>query len=734
MKNLKLSTKMGVGFGFVLVGMAVVIAIYHSTVISTASTFTSLLHREVAIEKEAIEVNNLMLQCRRNEKDFLMRKDLKYLDKHEANCAKMKLTIDDVATLAEEVNAEEILTLAQNISKHSTDYQNSFTAVVEAWKVRGLDHKSGLQGKFRRASHALSEELEEHEIDAFYTHYLLMRRWEKDYVRTEQDKYKLRLSTLLQEYKTNLEVSQCEARAKESQLAALNRYTEAYNNYQADTSEEARAVHYQAMRKEAHVIEEAIKSVFIPGARALLLDIRKNEKDYLLRSDEKYVHATQEACKTLLAHVVDAGIFEEHSTSIKTKIAEYLTAFDGLVEEDKIITAAIADMRKNVHVIEKEIEEIVTLNASDARAEEAGLSAIYRAQYSLILGCAAILLGIIVAILLVRSITGPIKAVIQGLTGGSTQVTAASEQVASSSQQMAQGASEQASSLEETSASLTQMASMTRQNAENTKVAEGLMTKEAAESFSAIQVSMQEMEQNLHENVEAADATSKIIKSIDEIAFQTNLLALNAAVEAARAGDAGKGFAVVAEEVRNLAQRSAEAAKNTQLLIETSTQKTADTKALYEKVSEGLNVNADVAKRVTSLVAEISAATNEQAQGIEQVNNAVSQMEQITQSTAANSEEAASASEELSAQAKELNEMVSVLDTVVGGSAAHGKVNTRKLLPQQQDSSKSTAHQLDYQNQAHGNGGHRHALSQNNAVAVHPETVLPLDDKDLLDF
>jgi methyl-accepting chemotaxis protein len=158
---------------------------------------------------------------------------------------------------------------------------------------------------------------------------------------------------------------------------------------------------------------------------------------------------------------------------------------------------------------------------------------------------------------------------------------------------------------------------------------------------------------------ESSDSTAKIIKTIDEIAFQTNLLALNAAVEAARAGEAGKGFAVVAEEVRNLAQRSAEAAKNTAQLIEESQENSEGGVRISDEVGKILGRIVDGVKKVNDLIGEFNAASNEQSNGIEQVNIAVSQMNKVTQQNAANSEESASAAEELNSQAEELAAMVS---------------------------------------------------------------------------
>ena len=296
----------------------------------------------------------------------------------------------------------------------------------------------------------------------------------------------------------------------------------------------------------------------------------------------------------------------------------------------------------------------------------------------IIVALVGIFVSMLIAWKIINNVSHAISDVVQRLAGGSEQVNSASVQVAESSQQMASGASEQASSLEETSASLEELTSMTKQNADNANSCNGLMT-EAQHTINDMSTAVSEMSNAIQDIKKSSDETAKIIKTIDEIAFQTNLLALNAAVEAARAGDAGKGFAVVAEEVRNLAQRSAEAAKQTSALLEQS-QKNADGGVqVTARVSESLQKTVTNTSKVGQLVGEISAASNEQAQGIEQINTAVAQMDKVTQSNAANSEEAASAGEELSAQARELDEMVQALANIVGGSRNTSRTNARPV-------------------------------------------------------
>ncbi len=246
---------------------------------------------------------------------------------------------------------------------------------------------------------------------------------------------------------------------------------------------------------------------------------------------------------------------------------------------------------------------------------------------------------------------------LQQVAVGAEEVALASAQISNGSQNMAQGASEQASSLEEVSSSLQELSSMTRQNVATAKEAKNLTEGTRLAASKGVE-SMNRLSAAIGLIKSSSDDTAKIVKTIDEIAFQTNLLALNAAVEAARAGDAGKGFAVVAEEVRNLAMRSAEAAKNTALLIEEAVKNADSGVSLNEDVLKNLQAINGHIDKVGEMMAEIVAASEQQSQGIDQINTAIEQMNQVTQQNAANSEESASAAEELSSQAEEMRSMV----------------------------------------------------------------------------
>jgi methyl-accepting chemotaxis protein len=333
-----------------------------------------------------------------------------------------------------------------------------------------------------------------------------------------------------------------------------------------------------------------------------------------------------------------------------------------------------------------------------------------------------IILSAVIGTVITRAITGPVNRIIEDLSEGSHQVSSAAGEISSSSQSMASGATEQASALEESSAALEELSAQTTKNAQSADEANNLSSA-ATQTANKGNSTVEKMIVSMNEMNESSKKISNIIKVIDEIAFQTNLLALNAAVEAARAGEHGKGFAVVAEEVRNLAQRSANAAKDTASLIEDSIKKTDEgTKMAGESgaVLKEIVVNSE---KATSLIAEIATASREQADGVEQINKAVAEMDKITQSNAANAEETAAASEEMSAQSESLLDVVGQLNQIVKGKSSLDDSRERKAVApvtkiKQKTPAKAPQRQLKAQQ----------------AKTVNPDEVIPMDDSDFKDF
>ncbi|HEX3045758.1 MAG TPA: methyl-accepting chemotaxis protein [Bacillota bacterium] len=278
-----------------------------------------------------------------------------------------------------------------------------------------------------------------------------------------------------------------------------------------------------------------------------------------------------------------------------------------------------------------------------------------------------IIIGLMVTYFLSQGITRRINTIITSLTEGANQTAAASEQLAAASEQLSEGSSLQAGSIGETSATLQEIATMFRQNYNNIQQTSRLseFTKEAAEKGNH---EMQAMINAITEIKKSSDRIAKIIKVIDEIAFQTNILALNAAIEAARAGEAGEGFAVVAEEVRNLAGRSAQAAKDTSAMIEANIELSANGVSATERIKTALSEITTQANKVSLLMDEITAASQEQSQGIEQINQTIIQMESVTQQNSTNAEETAATSGELSKQALNLREIIQQLYELVNGN------------------------------------------------------------------
>jgi len=410
-----------------------------------------------------------------------------------------------------------------------------------------------------------------------------------------------------------------------------------------------------------------------------LINIRKATNDGLLAEYKKTITRAD-----------DRALFEAAGQAQGAYISARNELF-GLVSAGKVEEAMAlnpAKVRPAYLALSKAVEALSEYNASSATAAANNVQAISsRAKvFTSALSTIVMVLGIAFSAYLITTLSRLLRRVAATLGDGAAQVASAAGEVSAGSQSLAEGASEQAASLEETSSSLEELSSMTKRNSDSAGMAKGLSaeTRIAAESGNT---DMAQMREAMEAIKTSSNDISKIIKTIDEIAFQTNILALNAAVEAARAGEAGAGFAVVAEEVRALAYRSAASAKETADKIEVAIKNGEHGVVISDKVAQALGVIVEKARKVDELVAEIAGASQEQYQGIGQINTAVSQLDKVTQSNAAAAEETAAAAEELNAQSFALKDTVGELQKLVGGGARGISLATeaRPLEPPQPD-------------------------------------------------
>jgi len=473
-----------------------------------------------------------------------------------------------------------------------------------------------------------------------------------------------------------------------------------------------------------------IISTFMDARKLIWQGLRTNNNDLLKQAMDGYKKVVSNV--DYLLTVTTQPKHVQALNEIKSGAQEYIGVVDKIVQNSIILTDVNAKRGVAVNKVMEEARKMAqeAMKATDAQTK----SAANQLSTSSVIMIVGLGIGVVIAILMAStitvSITKPINKIVDALNESSGQTAAAANQVSSAAQQLSQGATEQAAALEETSSSLDEMSSMTKQNADNASKANQLASeaKVAAEQGNE---AMSQMSHAMGAINESSDKISKIIKTIEEIAFQTNLLALNAAVEAARAGEHGKGFAVVAEEVRNLARRSAESAKDTATLIEDSINKVKGGTEIAKKAGDSLKSIMEGNKKVADIVSEIAAASKEQAEGIGQVTNAVSQMDQVTQQNASAAEESASASEELTSQAESLRGMVHELQQVVGGAGvamttsipARGAERRVSVEPRSQLKAKTAAPKISL---AH----HAAAKSSGAPKVVKPSDVIPMDDSE----
>ena len=331
----------------------------------------------------------------------------------------------------------------------------------------------------------------------------------------------------------------------------------------------------------------------------------------------------------------------------------------------------------------------------------------------------AIVIGVVIAYFIIRSITKPVIEAVENIYEANSQVLTASEEISIASQNLADGATQQASSVEEISATLEESTASITRSSESADEANTL-AESANESAKNGNVKIQQLIESMAKITASSEEIAKIIKTIDEIAFQTNLLALNAAVEAARAGEHGLGFAVVADEVRNLAGRSADAAKETTNIIESSIAQVKQGNEIANETNEAFQEILEQAKKTSDLISEIASSTREQSEGMNQISEAMGNVDEITQKNAGVSEESAAAAEELNAQAISMMTSVEEIAKIVGIN-----VNTTSSNNYKPSKTVSKPESSSYT---------KKKTNSSNSKSVDPEKVMPLDEDDIKEF
>ncbi len=420
----------------------------------------------------------------------------------------------------------------------------------------------------------------------------------------------------------------------------------------------------------------AIKAAMAIRANSLALDIKV--KNALLADDGAEVDYALTEAATLFGNLtndIDSLAAGETTDALGSQIGNLKSLVGNTLQAKQEMLGAETSLRgTSVRILAQmaalDNAAVTAANALKTEADQTMVKTtnlVVKWQTLLIgLSVAALVIAVVFGGFAAAAITKPILRAVGGLNDGADQVGEAAEQVSTTSQRLAEEASEQASTIQEVSASIEEMAAMVRQNADNAGQADQLM-KDAKQVIGQANQLMARLSESMVQITTASEETSKIIKTIDGIAFQTNLLALNAAVEAARAGEAGAGFAVVADEVRNLALRAAKAAQDTTVLIEGTADKVRAGSQYVVKTEEAFNLVSTSSTRVGEIVVEIAAASTEQSQGITDINHSIQQMDGVTQQTAAHAEESASASEQTSAQAEQMRNFVQDLTALVKG-------------------------------------------------------------------
>ena len=651
-----------------------------------SNEFHDVIDHQLSAQIKAQEVDVLMLQCRRHEKDFLLRYDMKYVDKLDKNIQTLKNEALKIKDLSESQSsfkqAEEIINLA-------SEYHTLFHKLVDLNVKNGLDHNSGLRGEFREIAHKLSHQIECFEVEEEFIALLNMRRYEKDYLRSskennqrKKEKYKQKLLEQIKIFKTLLDKSHQIQTDVDVQKTALSQYEKAFQElFQKETQE-----NYQRIRQAAHVMEDSLESVYIHEATKTLLTIRKHEKDYMIRKMEKYVKKNLKTVGQLSQMIDQSKLVDNNKSSLRKLLSDYKEKFSEMVKTDKDIEQIIASMRNTVHKIEPAVDKLVktSMNSANSIREHVKANRIKYTRIAVLCGISALVIAYILAFFIIKLIVTPIKktiemaslvaggdltckldidqqdeigelsaslnkmvadlqSMLEVISGGVANLASSSTELATISQELSAGAEETSKksenvsvSSEEMSANMSSISAAVEQasvNVETVATAAEEMnvtindiseqsSKAQLKSESAVKIT-QDANKQVNSLGSAAKQIGSITETITEIAEQTNLLALNATIEAARAGESGKGFAVVANEIKELARQTGDATTEIKIQIDNIQNSIGSTVDQIEQISTVIKEVSDFVSEIATSIKEQTTATQEISQNISQASMGV---------------------------------------------------------------------------------------------------------------